>query len=212
MVESVDDAVGKVMAVLDETNLTERTIIIFTSDNGGLAGSGRWRATNNAPLRAGKGYPYEGGIRVPLIVRWPSVVKAGSLCDEPVISVDYFPTICRAAGENIPADRAIDGQNLIPLLEQTGTFKRNAIFWHFPHYRGGDVVPYSIVRAGAWKLIKRYEGKTFELFNLHNDISEKNDLSTRMSEKVKELDAMLTTWLRATGARMPIKNTNLNKL
>ena len=206
MVESVDDAVGKVMAALDETNLTKQTIIIFTSDNGGLVGSKRWRVTHNAPLRAGKGYPYEGGIRVPLIVRWPGVVKAGSLCDEPVISVDYFPTICSAVGENIPADRTIDGQNLIPLLEQTGTFNRNAIFWHFPHYRGGDVVPYSIVRAGNWKLIKRYEGKTFELFNLHNDISEKNDLSARMPEKVRELDAMLAIWLRDTGARMPVKN------
>lgn len=200
MVQSVDQAVGKIMAALDELKLTERTMVIFTSDNGGLLGP-----THNAPLRAGKGYPYEGGIRVPLIVRWPGAVNAGSACDAPVISVDYFPTICQAARVNLPADRAIDGESLAPLLRQTGALKRRAIFWHFPHYRGG-IVPYSIIRAGDWKLIKRYEGTTFELFNLKNDLSEKNDLAQQMPEKVKELDAKLTAWLKATGAKLPKKN------
>jgi len=202
MVESVDQAVGKIISALDELKLTDRTMVIFTSDNGGLLGP-----THNAPLRAGKGYPYEGGIRVPLIVRWPRVVNAGSVCDVPVISVDYFPTICQAAGVKLPAGRAIDGESLMPLLNHTGSLERGEIFWHFPHYRG-KIVPYSIVRASDWKLIKRYEGETFELFNVNNDIGEKTDLAKQMPQKVKELDTKLSTWLAVTGAKLPKKNPN----
>jgi arylsulfatase A len=211
MVQSVDDAVGRIVATLDELNLTNDTLIIFTSDNGGLSDYPQIHGpTNNAPLRAGKGHPYEGGLRVPLIVRWPGVVRAGSVCGVPVTSVDYFPTILRAAGQPPPADRVIDGESLMPLLRETSTLKRDAIFWHFPHYRRlwpeGLIVPYSIIRAGNWKLIKRYEGKTYELFNLKDDLGELNDLSDRMPEKVRELDARLTAWLKATGARLPIAN------
>jgi arylsulfatase A-like enzyme len=202
MVESVDDAVGKITAVLDELKLAENTIIFFTSDNGGLLGP-----TNNAPLRSGKGYPYEGGIREPLIVRWPRFVKSGTVSREPVTSVDYFPTICEAVGVRLPQDRDIDGISLLGLLKSNGAINldREALFWHFPHYRG-NVVPYSIIRAGEWKLIKRYEGKTFELFNLKTDLSEKFDLSEKMPEKVRELDAKLGNWLRATGAKLPRPN------
>ena len=201
MVHSVDEAVGRIMSTLDELNLTNNTVIIFTSDNGGLIGP-----TNNTPLRAGKGYPYEGGIRVPLIIHWHSVVEPGSVCDEPVTSVDYFPTIMGAAGVKIPSGLTIDGENLLPVLTQTGSLKRDAIYWHFPHYRQRDIVPYSIIRAGDWKLIKRYEGKTFELFKLDDDLGEKNDLSKQIPEKVRELDARLTTWLKETGAKLPKKN------
>ena len=202
MVESVDDAVGKICSVLDELNLAEKTVVIFTSDNGGLSG-----VTNNLPLRAGKGSPYEGGIREPLIIRWPKVIKPGTVSHEPVTSVDYLPTICEAAGVPLPRDRDIDGVSIVEHLKSNGTKSpnREAIFWHFPHYRGG-IVPYSIIRAGDWKLIKRYEGKTFELFNLKADLSEKNDLSEQMPEKVKELDAKLRKWLRATGAKLPRPN------
>ena len=205
MVESVDDAVGKITAALDEFNLTDNTVVIFTSDNGGL-----WPfATDNTPLRAGKGYPYEGGIREPLIIRWPVVVKAGSVCHTPVTSIDYLPTICQAAGLKPPIDRFIDGENLLPLLKQTGPLKRDAIYWHYPHYRG-KTVPYSIVRQGSWKLIKHYEGKRFELFNLKDDISEKNDLSRQMPEKVEALDTKLIAWLKATGAKLPKNNPDYN--
>ena len=206
MVESVDDAVGKICSVLDELKLTENTVIFFTSDNGGLV-----PVTNNSPLRAGKGYPYEGGIREPLIVRWPKVVKPGSLSDEPVTSVDYFPTICEAAGVPLPSDRDIDGVSLLANLKSNGrqNLGRNAIYWHFPHYRG-RIVPYSIIREGDWKLIKRYDGKTFELFNLEDDLSEKNDLAPKMPEKVRRLDARLTRWLKATGARLPRPNPKYN--
>jgi arylsulfatase A len=203
MVESVDDAVGRICATLDELGLTDHTVVLFTSDNGGLL-----PVTNNAPLRSGKGYPYEGGIREPLIVRWPGVVRPGSTSDEPVTSVDYFPTFCEAAGVPLPTDREIDGVSLVEHLRSGGrqTLDREALFWHFPHYRGSDVVPYSIIRAGDWKLIKQYEGPTFELFNLKEDPSELSDLSKVLPEKVRELDARLQAWLLRTGAKLPVPN------
>jgi arylsulfatase A-like enzyme len=208
MIESVDDAVGKIMAVLDELGLTDNTIVFFTGDNGGLL-----PVTNNAPLRSGKGYPYEGGIREPVIVHWPKVIKPDATSSEPMTSVDYFPTICEAAGVPLPADRDIDGVSLLSHLKSGGTSKlnREALFWHFPHYRG-EVVPYSIIRAGDFKLIKRYEGKTFELFNLKEDISEQTDLSDKRLDKVRELDAKLSKWLRASGAKMPRPNPSYDLL
>jgi len=200
MVESVDDSVGKIMKTLEELHLAENTVVIFTSDNGGLMGP-----THNAPLRAGKGHPYEGGIREPLIVRWPRVVKAGTTCGEPVTSVDYFPTICEMTGLKQPSDREIDGESILPLLTQKGSLQRDAIYWHFPHYRG-RIVPYSIIRSGDWKLIKRYDGKEFELFNLRDDISEKEELSEKLPAKVKELNTKLTAWLQSQSAKMPKAN------
>jgi arylsulfatase A len=201
MIESMDEAVGRLMSMLDELGLSERTVIIFTSDNGGLQDY----ATDNAPLRAGKGYPYEGGIRVPLIIRWPGMVQAGIECDVPVSSIDFFPTICDIVGIDHPPDRVIDGRSLVPLLNKTGSLGREAIFWHFPHYRG-RIVPYSIIRNGDWKLIKRYEGRPFELFYLKEDLSEEDDLSELITGKVKELDEELTAWLKDTGAKLPRKN------
>ena len=201
MIESVDQAVGRIMTTMEELGLSNKTLLIFTSDNGGLQDY----ATDNAPLRAGKGYPYEGGIRVPLIIHWPRLVEAGMVCDVPVTSVDFFPTICEAAGLKFPEDRIIDGESLLPLLKHKGSLKRRAIFWHFPHYRG-KIVPYSIIRKGDLKLIKRYEGKPFELFNLKEDLSEERDLSGRIPEKVKELDAELRAWLKDTNAKLPRKN------
>jgi len=196
MVHSVDDAVGRIVATLDNLALSKHTMIIFTSDNGGLLGP-----TDNTPLRQGKGHPYEGGIRIPQIICWPGVVKPGTVCKDPVISVDFFPTIAEATLSAMP-NRAIDGESLIPLLKQSGSLKRDSIFWHFPHYRG-RIAPYSIIRSGKWKLLKRYAGKQHELFNLESDISEKNDLSKTMPEKVTELDTTLTKWLKGVGAKMP---------
>ena len=201
MIESVDKAVGRVLAALEKLRLVDKTIVIFTSDNGGL----KDYATDNAPLRSGKGYPYEGGIRVPLIVRWPGTVKAGSICRVPATSVDILPTICQAAGLNLPSERAIDGESLMPLLTQEGNLIRDALFWHFPHYRG-DVVPYSIIRKGVWKLIKRYEGPTFELYNLNEDLSETQDLAQTLPDKVHALDKELVAWLEQTGAKLPRPN------
>ncbi|MGI9244127.1 MAG: sulfatase [Verrucomicrobiales bacterium] len=197
MVESVDDGVGEILAAIDELGLTERTVVIFTSDNGGLLGP-----TDNAPLRSGKGFPYEGGIRVPLIVRWPGVTKAGAVSAVPVSSVDYFPTIAASAGVELPDGLVIDGLDLMPVLRGGEALDREAIFWHFPHYRG-KVIPYSIVRQGDWKLLKRYEGPTYELFNLKDDLSEKQDLAEQLPERVEALDSVLVEWLEHTGAKLP---------
>jgi len=203
MVESVDDAVGMIMDALTETGLTKNTLVIFTSDNGGLKGP-----TDNTPLRSGKGYAYEGGIRVPLIVRWPGVINAGAVSSEPVSSVDYLPSIAEAVGSDIPAERDIDGVSLMSLLKSDGrlSLNRDAIYWHFPHYRHAPG-PYSIIRSGSWKLIKWYEGG-FELYNLKNDLSEKTNLAKTMTSKVKELDETLMSELARIGAKIPKSNPN----
>ncbi|MDA2929131.1 sulfatase [Acidobacteria bacterium AH-259-O06] len=206
MIESMDEAVGRIMEALDELELAESTLLIFTSDNGGLFP----QATDNTPLRLGKGYPYEGGIRIPQIIRWPGVIKAGTVSETPVSSIDFFPTICEAVGVSLPGDRVIDGESLVPVLEQSGPLKRDALFWHFPHYRG-KIAPYSIIRSGNWKLIKRYSGRPYELFNLQDDIEEKRDLADRMRQKVRELDARLSKWLKETEARLPRPNPNYRK-
>ena len=200
MVESVDQAVGKIITILKEEGIFDRTLIIFTSDNGGLLG-----VTNNAPLRSGKGFPYEGGIRVPLIIFWPDFINGGKVIDTPVSSIDFFPTLCSAAGIKNATDKVVDGLNLLPLIKGENNIKRQSLFWHFPHYRG-KINPYSIIRNGDWKLIKRYDGKPFELFNLKNDLSEKNDLSQDMPEKVKELNEEIMIWLLKTNAKVPRAN------
>jgi arylsulfatase A-like enzyme len=141
-----------------------------------------------------------------MIVRWPGVVRPGSICDAPACSIDFFPTICEATGAALPGDREIDGVSLMPLLEGERNLSRDALYWHFPHYRGSDVQPYSIVRSGDWKLIKRYDGKPFELFNLREDMGERADLAEAMPGKVEELDWMLSGWLERVGARMPRPN------
>ncbi|MGF1578479.1 MAG: sulfatase [Gemmataceae bacterium] len=201
MVESVDDAMGRILAVLQQLNLDEKTVIIFTSDNGGLLGP-----TNNYPLRSGKGFPYEGGIRVPLIVRWPGTVPPGKTSEEPVISVDYLPTIAEAAGAKLPQNRKIDGVSLVKHLRSGGKTKlpRDAIYWHFPHYRSGS--PYSIIRKGDWKLTKFYEGPRMELYNLKNDLGEKNDLAKKHPQKAKELHRDLQKWLKDVNAKLPRPN------
>ncbi len=202
MVQSVDEAVGRVMKTLRDAGVEERTLVIFTSDNGGLLGP-----THNAPLRSGKGFPYEGGIRVPLIVRWPDAVEATITSDAPVSSIDYLPTIAEATGTALPEGRAIDGLSLVPHLKSSGEarIKRDALYWHFPHYRG-RLAPYGIVRAGDWKLIKRYEGPTFELYDLGADLGETRNLATREPRVVKQLDEQLMAHLRSVGARVPRPN------
>ncbi len=200
MIESLDQAVGRVLAALDEAGLSGNTLVIFTSDNGG-----RVPITSNAPLRSGKGYPYEGGIREPLIIRWPDVTKAGAVSAEPVCSIDFFPTFCAATGTPLPSGRMIDGVSLVEHLRSGGTASlgRPALYWHFPHYRNPDIVPFSVIRAGPWKLIKSYEGREFELFHLEDDPYEQHDLFEEAPDKVRELNRRLQDWLRAVGARMP---------
>ena len=202
MVHSVDDAMGRLLETLDRTGLSERTLIVFTGDNGGLDRQGR--PTENAPLRSGKGYAYEGGLRTPWIVRWPGVTEAGSVSSEPVASIDLLPTIAAAVGTRPPADRAIDGIDLGPAL-RGGKLADRALVWHFPHYRhgpGND--PYSVVRQGDWKLIRFYDPAKTELYNLAEDLGEANDLAVSERAKAEQLAALLDEGLTAVGARLPV--------
>ncbi|MCP3903628.1 MAG: sulfatase [Planctomycetes bacterium] len=206
MVHSVDEAVGRVLATLDELDLARRTLVIFTSDNGGAT---HFRATDNRPLRSGKGRPYEGGIRVPLIVRWPGRVKAGSVSDVPVSSIDLLPTVGAAVGAELPVGHRIDGVDLGPLLAETGTLERDTLCWHYPHYWwGGRVTPYSIIRRGDWKLIRWYETGVRELFDLATDPGEASDVAPEHRALVAELDAALDRWLEETGAIRPRRRAN----
>lgn len=203
MVESVDQSVGRILAALEELKLADRTIVIFTSDNGGLA-----LDTSNKPLRAGKGSAYEGGVRVPLIVRWPGVVKAGTVCETPVISMDWHPTLLEAAGLKGDPKAAVDGLSLLPLLKESGSWTREALFWHYPHYHGGGASPYSAVRKGDLRLVEHLEDARVELFNLKDDPGEKNDLAVAMPEKARELRDLLAQWRLSVGAQMPSPNPN----
>ncbi len=211
MVESVDDSTGKIMQALKANGLDDNTLVIFTSDNGGLAKKDirLGPPTDNSPLRSGKGYPYEGGIRVPFIVRWNKNVKAATVSETPVCSIDIFPTILDAIQITQPKGHVIDGLSLVKHLTSSGktAINRTELYWHFPHYRHPPG-PYSIIRSGSWKLIKYYEGPVFELYNLAEDLSEKNNLAEKMPEKVKLLNAKLTTYLKSTQAKLPRPNPN----
>lgn len=196
MMHGLDMAIGRVLDYLDEKKLMDTTLVIFTSDNGGLF--------DNSPLRANKGTPYEGGIRIPQIVRWPGRVKPGAVCDVPVISTDLLPTICHAVGVPLP-DAPLDGVSLVPLLTgQATVLDRRALYWHFPHFRG-RVDPHSVVRQGDWKLIWYYTDQKPELFNLRADLGERTNLAERKPDKLAELKAVLEDFHRKTGALVPEK-------
>ncbi|HYE19867.1 MAG TPA: sulfatase [Tepidisphaeraceae bacterium] len=205
LIESVDDALGKIMAKLAELKLEEQTIIVFTSDNGGLIGA----TGANLGARAGKGSAYEGGVRVPLIVKFPGLTKPGATCAEPTITPDLYPTLLALA--RTPGDAAhnaaVDGASLVPLLaDPAAKLARDAIYWHYPHYHPGGATPYSAVRARDWRLIEFYETGKAELYNLATDPEEKNDLADSNPDKAKELRAMLHAWRKSVAAQDPVKN------
>lgn len=209
MVEHVDHSVGRIMAKLDELGLSDNTVVIFTSDNGGL----RQRydllgglVSSNAPLREEKGTLYEGGIREPLIVRWPGVVEPGSTCSVPVSSVDFYPTLVDIAGSALPANQVLDGVSIRPLLQQSGSIGRDAIYWHYPHYHHST--PAGAIRAGNWKLLEFFEDGRLELYNLAEDISESRNLAAEMPEKARELQTKLAEWRGSVNAAMPVPNPN----
>ncbi|MGD0094404.1 MAG: sulfatase-like hydrolase/transferase, partial [Planctomycetota bacterium] len=209
MIHSLDESTGRILAQLDELKLTDNTVVLFTSDNGGLLSS-----TSNKPLRAGKGSAYEGGVRVPLIVKWPGLTQPGSLCDEPVISMDIPATLLEGAAvasgpARTPAlpEANADGRSLLPLLKDPhAKLEREAIFWHYPHYHGGGATPYSAVRCRDWKLIEFCEDERVELYNLREDEAEKQDLAAKMPEKAAELRKRLHDWRAAVNAQMPTPN------
>ena len=209
LVESIDDSVGAVMRKLAELKLDGQTIIVLTGDNGGLSGTVNaqgWHPgpTRNDPLRLGKGSAYEGGVRVPLVVKWPGVTQAGSVSEVPVTSVDYFPTLVEMA-TGAPA-QGVDGESLAAVLRGGARLQRDAIYWHYPHYHPGSATPYSAVREGDWKLIHFFEDDHVELYNLKNDVGEQTDLAPSDPKKAASLKAKLTAWRTAVGAQLPTKN------
>jgi arylsulfatase A-like enzyme len=203
MVQSVDESVGQVLRKLEDLGLEQNTIVIFMSDNGGLSTVAREGPTCNLPLRAGKGWLYEGGIREPMIVKWPGVTKAGSVCHETVISTDFYPTMLEMAGLPLKPEQHMDGLSFVPLLRQSGALERKAIYWHYPHYHGSGNRPSGAVRAGDYKLIEWYEDGRVELYNLKDDIGEQKDLAASMPDKTAELRRMLHAWCQDVGAKMP---------
>ena len=196
MIEGMDTAIGRVLQELDFLGLATNTLVLFTSDNGSLFG--------NEPLRANKGFLYEGGIRVPWIVRWPGIVKPGSTCSVPVISTDTYSTLLEAAGLQPVPEQAPDGESLLPLLRQTGSLQRKALYFHYPNYAfhqrnrlGGAI------REGDFKLIRNYDDDSLELYNLAADLGETRNLSATHPEMTQRLTAKLESWLKSSGARMP---------
>jgi arylsulfatase A-like enzyme len=205
MVDAMDEAIGVVLDRLEALGLHDDTLVVFTSDNGGLSTSEGW-PTSNVPLRAGKGWLYEGGIREPMLIRWPGVTKPGSTCDEPVTSTDFYPTMLEMAGLPPKSEQHVDGESLVPLLKGTGRPQRKAIYWHYPHYSNQGGGPGGAVRAGDFKLIESYEDNRVELYNLRSDLGEQHDLAAERPEKAAELRQMLRQWRKEVGAVMPDPN------
>lgn len=208
MVEAMDENVGRLLDALEARGLDEETVVIFTSDNGGLSTlfPGRTAPTSNRPLRAGKGWCYEGGIRVPLIVRIPGIRRGGIVTDIPVTSMDFYPTILELAGLSLLPEQHLDGASLAPLLRDGSAPDREALFWHYPHYHGSAWTPGAAVRSGDWKLIEFYDKEKIELYNLKKDIGETADFSAGNPEKAMELLTLLHQWQEKTGALMPQPN------
>jgi len=199
MIESLDENVGRILLWLDETGLQKDTIIVFTSDNGGFH-----MATTNRPLRGYKGSLYDGGIRVPWIVQWPGVTKPGSICNKPVISSDFYPTLLKMTGLPLRPKQHLDGVSLAPLLKGDADFDRGPLVWFYPHYLPRHhAEPGSAIRIGDWKLIQYYEDGRQELYNLKRDIGESDNLAKRMPEKAAEMKARLDAMLKEHGANIP---------
>jgi arylsulfatase A-like enzyme len=217
MVESLDHSFGRVIGKLDELGLSDNTLVIFFSDNGGV-GSAENRGlndggkiTSNYPLRGMKGMLYEGGIRVPMIARWPGGIEAGTTCEQPVHGVDLFPTFLDVAGASPPDGQVLDGETLLPLMDgRSDGLNRTDLFWFMPGYLPGRQAPANVVRSGEWKLIESFEDSTLELYNLREDIGETHDLATEMPEKVVELHGKLKQWRTSTGAEVPSRNPDFD--
>jgi arylsulfatase A-like enzyme len=205
MVENADESVGRLLKTLDETGQAGNTIVVFFSDNGGVRYQSK-RAktiTNNTPFRAGKGHLFEGGIREPLLIRWPGVTKGASVIDTPVSSVDFVPTFCEALGIREPEN--VDGVSIRPLLEGKRIAER-PLFWHYPHYSDQGGKPAGAVRLGRWKLIEFYEDNHLELFDLESDPGERRNLLLREPAKAKALHERLKAWRLSVKASMPKPN------
>ncbi|MCG8448283.1 MAG: sulfatase-like hydrolase/transferase, partial [Pirellulales bacterium] len=214
MIENLDDNIGRLLGKLDELQLTKNTLVLLTSDNGGV-----WTISKQWPLRAGKGAYYEGGIRVPLIVKWPGKVDVASVVDTPICGIDFFPTLAEAAGVSPPADKILDGVSLLPLITGKKDLAQRPLFWHFPIYLQGYAKrgrtetrdfrfrtrPGSVIRYGQWKLHHYFEDGGLELYDLDADPGEQNNLARENSEKTEQLLEMLENWRKETRAPVPTK-------
>ncbi|HUT30378.1 MAG TPA: sulfatase [Sedimentisphaerales bacterium] len=206
MLETMDKSVGTLLKKLDELNMRDNTIVIFFSDNGHLG------PKDCKPLRGSKADLYEGGIRVPMIVRWPGVVKPGAACDVPVISIDFFPTLLEVVGVKV-ADPTVDGVSIMPLLKQAGGLNRDAIYFHYPHYHSQSIAPSGVVRQGKYKLVEWFEKSVdgfspaaVELYELEEDLNEQNNLAEKMPERAAELYSKLKNWRKSVGAQEMVRN------
>jgi len=198
MVESLDESVGRIMDTLRELNLDQNTVVIFYSDNGGHG-----RFTNHVPLRGHKGTYWEGGIRVPLIIRWPGVAEAGRVVSEPVTSMDLYPTMLRMAGQPLRPSQHLDGLDLTPLIDGSGTLNRESLFWHFPHYNNHrETAPSGVIRRGDWKLIETFDPAGFELYNLAEDIGESHNLFAEKPQIARSLLLEMQAWRQEVRAEM----------
>jgi arylsulfatase A-like enzyme len=210
VIEAMDDAVGRLLARIDALGLAENTIVIFTSDNGGvhMPEGPHDTITHNAPFRAGKGYLYEGGLRIPLIVRWPGKVPAGRVADVPVINTDWLPTLLDCAG--LPRAKGIDGASFRDLLVGKSVKGSRNLFWHFPHYNNQGGQPAGAMRDGDWKLIEHYEDGRLELFNLAKDIGETNNLAAREPQRAVRMTKALARWRTDIGGQTNTVNPNFD--
>ena len=206
VLHSLDESVGRILQKLDDLKLTENTVVIFTSDNGGLSvkEGPNTPATSNAPLRAGKGHLYEGGIRVPLLVRWPGVVKPGRVCSTPVRTEDLFLNLAEIAGAELPKDRELDGVSLLSLLRgQSESLPRECLYWHFPHYSNQGGRPSGAIRCGDWKLIEFFEDGRLELYNLRTDEAEQHNVADKHPQLRDKLHRQLVEWRQRLQVQMP---------
>ncbi len=206
VIETLDDSVGRLLRKIDDLGLRERTIVVFVSDNGGLhVPEGRdHAATHNTPFRAGKGFLYEGGLRVPLIARWPGRIKAGAVTATPVVNTDLLPTLLELAGRKAP--RGLDGRSFAQLLRGQGALARRTLYWHFPHYTNQGGRPAGAVRDGNWKLIEYYDDGALELFDLGRDVSETTNLASQQRARARALRGRLAAWRRLVGAQQNTPN------
>ncbi|WP_406697401.1 sulfatase [Singulisphaera sp. Ch08] len=219
MIASVDESVGRVVKTLDDLGLADNTLVIFSSDNGGVGGYARegigkaGAVTDNAPLRGGKGMLYEGGIRVPYLFRWPGKIPAGTVCDRSINSVDLYPTLVELAGGKPAENYPLDGTSYLSLLTTggQGKWERENLYWHFPGYLGAGreswrTTPVGVIQSGDWKLLEFFETGKLELYNPRTDVGEKHDLAATMPDRVKELHARMLAWRQQIHAPMPTPN------
>ncbi len=211
MIENLDTNIGRLLDALDAAGLREETLVVLTSDNGGLA-TAEGSPTCNAPLAEGKGWMYEGGTREPLLVRWPGRVPAGSLCKEPVTTPDFYPTLLEAAGLPLLPEQHLDGVSLLPLFDGAEALPRDAIFWHYPHYSNQGGSPGCSVRQGPWKLIEFFENGHLELYHLDDDPGETRNLAAAEPARATALQARLVAWRSSVHARVPHLNRNWEKM